>query len=202
MRLAAAQGEQIGIAESDLYPAFGIGGTLGYLSLKASDLYTGRALNGNVGPVVAWQLLNYGRILNNKRLQEAAFQAAITAYQASVLQAQAEVEAGLATFIHDLEALQSLDESVRSFEEACVKNTKDLLEGRKDYAWVSYIEERQVHAEDLRATTQGGIAQALIQVYRALGGGWETPVTASAPVPGTGVLPDAEVVPRPAPVGD
>ena len=78
--------EQIGIAEADLYPAISIQGTLGYLSMDATELFTGNAMDGNVGPQISWKILNYGRILNNERLQEATFQASVTAYQAAVLQ--------------------------------------------------------------------------------------------------------------------
>ncbi len=197
-RRAAARAEQIGIAEADLYPAISIQGTLGYLSMDATELFTGNAMDGNVGPQISWKILNYGRILNNERLQEATFQASVTAYQAAVLQAQAEVETGLVSFIQAQEALQYLDKSVQSFDEACTKNRRDLLEGKKDYAWVSYVEEREVDAENLRALAQGAIAEALIQVYRALGGGWETPVATSSTVSGSGLRPDAGQVPQPA----
>ena len=102
------------------------------------------------------------------------------------------------SFIQAQEALQYLDKSVQSFDEACTKNRRDLLEGKKDYAWVSYVEEREVDAENLRALAQGAIAEALIQVYRALGGGWETPVATSSTVSGSGLRPDAGQVPQPA----
>ena len=73
-RLAAAQAEQIGIAEADLYPAFSINGSLGYTAQDFPDLFRNTALNGNVGPSFQWNLLNYGRIVNNVRLQDAKFQ--------------------------------------------------------------------------------------------------------------------------------
>ena len=49
-RLAAAQAEQIGIAQSDLYPAFYINGSLGYSAQNFPDLFKTTAFNGSVGP--------------------------------------------------------------------------------------------------------------------------------------------------------
>ena len=66
-RLAAAQAEQIGIAQADLYPAFSINGSLGYSAQNFPDLFRNTAFNGNVGPSFQWNLLNYGRIVNNVR---------------------------------------------------------------------------------------------------------------------------------------
>ncbi len=97
-RLALAQGEQIGIAEAELYPMFAINGTIGVESDRLSQLLTSSALTGNIGPVFQWNILNYGRIRNNMRMQEARFQARVAAYQETVLRANAEAEDGLAMF--------------------------------------------------------------------------------------------------------
>ena len=96
--MAAAQGEQIGIALTDLYPAFSINGDLGWEANRFPDLFKTTAFNGSVGPAFQWNLLNYGRILNNVRLQDAKFQELVVTYQQSVLEADREVEDGLVTF--------------------------------------------------------------------------------------------------------
>ena len=63
------------------------------------DLFRSAALTGSVGPSFQWNLLNYGRILNNVRLQDARFQELVTIYQQTVLNANQEVENGLVTFL-------------------------------------------------------------------------------------------------------
>ena len=84
-RLAAAQGEQIGIAEAALYPAFAINGVLGYQAANVPQLLTSPSLNSSVGPSFQWNLLNYGRIVNNVRFQDATFQELLTVYQRIVI---------------------------------------------------------------------------------------------------------------------
>ncbi len=78
-RQAAAQCAQIGVAESNFYPHISITGTLGYSAEFFKDLFKPGALTANAGPSVTWNILNYGRILNNVRLQEATFQELVTA---------------------------------------------------------------------------------------------------------------------------
>ena len=74
-RLAAAQAEQIGIAEAAFIRLFTSTGTLGYSAQNFSDLFRPAAFNGSVGPSFQWNLLNYGRIINTVRYQDAQFQA-------------------------------------------------------------------------------------------------------------------------------
>ena len=63
---------QIGIAEADLYPTVAINGTLGYESADLSKLFESSSFMGNITPSFRWNILNYGRITNNVRLQRGA----------------------------------------------------------------------------------------------------------------------------------
>ncbi len=70
-RLAAAQCARIGVAEADFYPRFAINGAIGYSAEEFSHLFRPTALDGEIGPSFQWDILNYGRIRNNVRLQDA-----------------------------------------------------------------------------------------------------------------------------------
>ncbi len=98
-RLAAAQAEAIGIAEADLYPSFFINGSLGYSAQFFPDLFRNTAFTGSVGPSFQWNVLNYGRIINNVRLQDATFQQLVAVYQQTVITASQEVEDGIIAFL-------------------------------------------------------------------------------------------------------
>jgi NodT family efflux transporter outer membrane factor (OMF) lipoprotein len=80
-RTAAAQAEEIGIAETDWYPAITVSGTLGWQARNLSQLFTPDSFNSSVGPSFQWNLLNYGRIINNVRFQDAQFRGLVVAYQ-------------------------------------------------------------------------------------------------------------------------
>jgi len=175
-RLAAAQAEQIGIAEADLYPIFAVDGTLGWEADSLSRLFTSNSLNSHVGPAFQWNILHYGRIRNNVRLQEAEFQRLVTQYQNAVLQAGAEVESALARFLQAQESARLLDRSVANAQKAVAIISKKQEEGAVDFNRVALIAQTLVQQQDLQAQAHGEIAEGLIQVYRALGGGWETPI--------------------------
>jgi NodT family efflux transporter outer membrane factor (OMF) lipoprotein len=172
-RLAASQGEQIGIAQAALYPAFSINGTLGYSAQNFSELFENSALSSSVGPSFQWNLLNYGRIANNVRLQDAKFQELVLAYQNTVLLANEEVEDGLITFLRSQKSNELLKESVDASVKAVNQLLLQLQVGMVDFNRYAVIAQNLVSQQDSMAASQGQIAQGLIAMYRALGGGWE-----------------------------
>jgi NodT family efflux transporter outer membrane factor (OMF) lipoprotein len=172
-RLAAAQAEQIGIAQSDLYPAFSINGNFGYTANNFPDLFKNTAFNGSVGPSFQWNLLNYGRIVNNVRYQDARFQELVVAYQNTVLQANKEVEKGLVEFLRSQRQSRLLDESVVASQKAVAIVIAQYENGAVDFNRYALIEQNLVTQQDSAAQARGQISQGLISAYRALGGGWE-----------------------------
>jgi outer membrane protein TolC len=180
-RQAAAQCAQIGIAESDYYPAFTINGTLGYSAQSFPDLFHSQALNANVGPSFQWNLLNYGRILNNVRLQDARFQELVTAYQQTVLTANGEVENGLVTFLRAQRRTNFQAASVADTEKAVEIVLAQYKAGPADFTRVTQVEQNLVQQQDVLAQARGEIDTGLIQVYRALGGGWQIRLTGCSP---------------------
>jgi len=184
-RLAAAQSEAIGIAEAELYPAISILGTLGWQARSLSDLFSSRSLEGNVGPSFQWNILNYGRIANNIRYQDARFQELVLAYQQTVLRAAQEVENGLATFLQAQRRTQHLEKSVDLASAAVKDMFLPTAVGQPgfDFNRFALIEQNRITQQDLLAQSRGQIAQGLIQVYRALGGGWEIRQEGASAVP-------------------
>lgn len=172
-RNAAAQAEQIGIAKSDLYPAFYINGSLGYTASNFPDLFRNSAFNGSVGPSFQWNILNYGRIANNVRYQDAYFKELVTTYQNKVLTANKEVENGMATYLRSQEQAKLLDESVTASANAVRIAIVQYKIGAVNFNTYVTIAQNLVTQQDAAAQSHGQIASGLIAVYRALGGGWE-----------------------------
>jgi len=205
-RLAAAQAEQIGIAQAELYPAFSINGNFGYTAMDFPDLFKSAAFNGSVGPSFQWNLLNYGRIVNNVRYQDARFRELVVAYQNTVLQANREVEDGLVEFLRAQRRSRLLDESVVAARKAVNIVVVQYEKGITDFNRYAVIEQNAVTQQDLSAQARGEVAQGLIAVFRALGGGWEIRFDggiAAAEGPMAAAVPEApapEEVPTPEPM--
>ncbi len=174
-RDAAAQAEAIGIAQAQYYPAFSITGTLGWQASSLTRLYTSDSFTGSVGPQFHWDILNYCRIRNNVRLQDAKFQELALAYEQTVLVANGEAENGLIVFLKSQERTANLAESVKSGRTARDIALTLYERGEKgfDYNRYATIEQNLISQQDQLAQSQGQIALGLIQVYKALGGGWE-----------------------------
>ena len=207
-RLAAAQAEQIGIAEVDLYPIFKLNGDMGWSAANTSHLFESNAFYGTIGPGIQWNLLNYGRIRNNIRYQDAKLKELVTTYQRLVLQASEEVENSISHFRSEQDRVQRLDDGVRSMQLAVESVVRQYEAGGIDFTRVSQVERELVLIEETQAVAQGQVAQGLIDIYRALGGGWEAgagpqqtgPVTVpAAPValPPAPSPPKEEIAPPP-----
>jgi NodT family efflux transporter outer membrane factor (OMF) lipoprotein len=172
-RRVAAQSEQIGIAESDLYPHFVINGALGASAQNFGDLFRPAAFDANITPSFRWDLLNYCRLRNNILLQDARFRELVYTYQNLVLQANQEVENGIVVFLRGQERARYQQHSVNDAVAAVNVALLQYKAGTTDFTTVTQVEQVQVLQQDTLAQAQGEIANGLIQIYRALGGGWE-----------------------------
>ena len=175
---AAAQSAQIGVAKADLYPAFSLTGNFGFLSsdwskYDLSDIFLAKSRAYSVGPSVQWNILNYGQITNNVRVQDAAFQALIAEYGNTVLRAQQEVEDGLIAFAKAQQRTDLLQLAAAAAERSQVLAVLQYREGITDFTTVLTAEQNLLQQQDSLAVSQGDIPRGLIQTYRALGGGWE-----------------------------
>jgi NodT family efflux transporter outer membrane factor (OMF) lipoprotein len=180
-RQAAAQSAQIGMADAQFYPLIFVNGTFGWSAENFSNLWRPEAFRGTFGPSFQWNILNYGRILNNVRFQDARFQELIATYQNTVLTAQQDVENGLVTFLRAQERAKYLAASVADAENAVRIALAQYKAGTIDFTRVTQVEQNLVLVQDLLAQARGEVATGLIQVYRALGGGWQIRCTGCDP---------------------
>ena len=170
---AAAQSAQIGVAKADLYPQFGISGTIGYKATDLSDLFTGKALAGFINPGVSWNILNYGRIKNNVRVQDAKYQELIVNYQQTVLKAYAEVEDSLTAFFLAKQQALYLQRAVTAARRANKVALQQYQDGVADFTRVLDTQTSLLHSEQKLAAVRADVVINLISLYKGLGGGWQ-----------------------------
>lgn len=164
---------QIGIATADLFPSLSLVGDIGLSAEHFPDLFRGNSFDAFAGPSFRWAVLNYGRVENNIRVQDAAFQAAIGDYEALVLRAQNEVENSIAGFLGAQRQVASLAESNRAAARAVDLAEQQYRGGIADYTRVLNTQEFLVTEQFRLVDTRSSVAQNLVTLYRALGGGWE-----------------------------
>ena len=177
-RQMAAQSAQIGVAVSELYPAFGLGGTIGTsvstnTGLSFSDLFSAQTLGYNLFGAFQWNIFQYGRLRNNIRLQDAAFQQLLEDYRQTVLQAQGEVENAIVAFFKSQQQLAALQSAADAAQRAADISTLQYQGGEVGYNTVILTLQALVSQQDQLAAIQGTVTTNLVDVYRSLGGGWE-----------------------------
>ncbi len=175
---AIAQSEMIGSTKANLFPSLSLAGTFAFSSnnigsSSTSDLFQWSNRTITAGPGLNWPFLNYGQITNAVRVQDAVFQQALLNYVNVVLKAQQEVQDNITLFIEANVAKQYLVKS----NQAAIKTLKLALvryrEGEIDFTPVLYAEQQQLRVQSSLINAEGDIPQALVALYRSLGGGWE-----------------------------
>lgn len=172
-RAVAAASSEIGIAQSELYPHFSIDGQFAWVSSNASNLFTGQSFGGLISPTFTWNLLNYGRLENNVSRYEARFQKAAFDYQQTVLKANNEVENALISFIKAQEQVERLRGAVEATQKSVSLATVQYREGAITFERIFNLQNVLVRQQIDLASAQGDINLSLIDVHRALRGGWQ-----------------------------
>jgi NodT family efflux transporter outer membrane factor (OMF) lipoprotein len=176
--LAMAQNALIGLAKADLYPSFSLSGSIGVRSNTIGDsdfgdLFDPDAIAWSVGPSFVWPFLNYGRIKNNVRVQDARLQQALVNYRETVLQAAREAEDAMARFIGTRQQNDMLSQTVASAVRSNELATLRYSEGFSDYERVLNAQQALFNQQLRYVSNQGDIVSSLVALYKALGGGWE-----------------------------
>jgi outer membrane protein TolC len=177
-RQLAAQSAQIGFAISDLYPHFGINGSIGTSvstnqGLQFSDLFSSETLFYDLSGFFQWNIFNYGRLRNNVRLQDAFFQQLLEDYRQTVLQAQGEVENAIVAFLKSQQQLKAFQSAADAAQRATDVSTAQYQDGLVNFNTVITTLQSLATQQDQLAAIQGTVGANLIAVYRSLGGGWQ-----------------------------
>jgi NodT family efflux transporter outer membrane factor (OMF) lipoprotein len=172
-RQLAAQSAQIGFAETELYPHFSIGGSIGTSSENSSDLFKNASETWDLFGMFEWNIFNYGRLQSNVRLQDALFQQLLVDYRNTVLQAQRDVENAIVAYLKGQEQLMSYKSAADASRRAVNISTIQYQEGSVGFNTVINTLSANAQQQDLLSFTRGTVATNLVEVYKALGGGWE-----------------------------
>ena len=120
-----------------------------------------------------WDILNYGRIRNNVRRYEARFQQAAIDYQQTVLNADKEVEKALIAFLKAQERAAELQGAVDATRKSVDLAVIQYREGAIDFERIFNLQNVLVRQQIDQARARAEISLSLIDVYRALRGGWQ-----------------------------
>lgn len=172
-RQLAAQSAQIGVAVTELYPAFSVGGSIGTEAMRSKDLFTNDSATWDLTGGFQWNIFNYGRLQSNVRFQDALFQQLLVDYQNTVLQAQGDVENSIVAYLKSFEQLAAYERAAVASQRSVAASTKQYDNGLITFNTVITTLTADTQQQQLLASARGAVAANLVQVYRSLGGGWQ-----------------------------
>jgi len=167
-----AANAQIGVARSLYFPTISLTGVFGYASSDLSDLLTSGSNVWGLGGSLFGPIFSGGRISSQVRASEAAQLQALAAYRQTIQTAFREVDDALITTRTSGQELDAQGRRVKALEEYARYAELRYNEGAVSYLEVLDAERRLFDAELLYAQNQGADYSSLVNVYKAMGGGW------------------------------
>jgi multidrug efflux system outer membrane protein len=168
-----AANAQIGVARAAYFPSISLTGTAGFVSSALTDLFTKPAGAWNVAASVTQPLFTGGKLQANVRLAEAQQQQALLAYQQTIQRAFRDVSDALVAYQKTREAREQ-----QELLAAAAQDSTRLAHVRYDGGSSTYLEVLTNETNYLAAELNLSQARlnemlSLVQIYGALGGGWQ-----------------------------
>lgn len=170
-RRLAAQVAAVGVAESMWYPKLFINGSLGLESVSFDKLARRKALYGAIGPSISWPIFQGGNVYANIKAEEERMNEAYLNYELALEKAYGEVRDAYAAYTQEYHRYKALEGAVTAAQDA-VTISKDLFQtGLRDFTAVIDAQRSLLNLEEALVISRGQIAEHMISLYKALGGG-------------------------------
>jgi len=181
-RNLAAATANIGVAAAQLYPQLSIGGSIDAGSTALASIFD--VITGRLFANIAQTLFDGGRRASQVRSAEAAADGAFLAYKSTVLTSLEDIENAIV-------ALQTAQRRQQEFAVALEASSNQALlarmqyrSGLTDFTTLNQAESALISARNGVVSARSDEATALIQLYQALGGGWDASTTPTVPTTG------------------
>jgi outer membrane protein, multidrug efflux system len=171
----------VGVARAQFLPQFSLTASGGFTSTALSSLLSAPALAWQLVAGLAQPIFQGGRLRANLEAAEARREEAAIGYVATLQRALADVDDALVAYHKTGEQLGVQRKLVESSSAALSLANARYAAGVSTYLEVLDAQRQLFNAEVSRARTEGALLVALVRVYGALGGGWETEASAKQP---------------------
>jgi outer membrane protein, multidrug efflux system len=171
-RKLAAETARIGQAAAARYPNLRLTGSIGLEALTLGALGAGDALRHALLASIAGVVFDGGRLRQQVEIQSAIQEQALASYRTAVLTALEDVENALVSLAMSREREAALRSATDAARNAALLARDRYTSGLTDFQTLLNTERTVLTLEDSLASTQAQGAAALIQLYKALGGGW------------------------------
>ena len=168
-----AANAQIGAARALYFPQISLTGFMGGQSRALTDLFTGPARQWNLNPVAGLPVFNAGRLRSNVKFSEAVEREALARYEKTIQTAFREVADALAAYQKNTEQLEQEQLLIAALRESNRLSLVRYRGGLDSYLQVLDAERNLFREELVLAQIRRSQLNAIVELYRALGGGWQ-----------------------------
>lgn len=171
-RLHGATAE-VGQAAADFYPKVTIDAGFGFQSLSFRDLGFWNARAWNVGPSITLPIFQGGRLSGQLEMKKASQRAEALNYRKTVLNAWREVDNALVAWQAEQRRNQAVSAQVQADRRTLTLAQDQYRHGLQSYLQVLDAQRRMLQSQTQEAESTATLSGNLVQLYNALGGGWE-----------------------------
>lgn len=166
----------IGVAVAEFYPSVRLNSSNANIGLNALDLknlWKGSSLQYVLGPSLSIPIFDGGRLKSNLQLREIQQQEAAIGYHKTVLQAWHEVVNALVAYRTEQQRRARLKDQIDHSRRALALSRTRYDAGVIDFITVLDAARTLLQAELQYAQSTTSVSTNVVQLYKALGGGWE-----------------------------
>lgn len=171
-----AQTARVGVATAALYPKLRLNGSIGIDGLSiarfAENLINPVIWAEQIGLSTSQTLFDAGSVRKNIKIQSSQQRQALIRYEAAILAALEETENALTAYVQERNKRDFLNLALREAKQALVLAEKSYKVGLTDFTTVLDTQRTLLSFDNQVADSESAMLADLIQLYKALGGGW------------------------------
>lgn len=169
----AAAAAEIGVAKKDFMPTLTLNGSIGVSSHKLNNLFKGRSVNYTIAPTLSWTIFDgFSRSAALASAKE-NLKMEVNSYNLTVMTAINEVENAMANYNAEIETIKLLEKVVEQSKEQLDLSLDLYKQGLVGFLNVAQAQSSYLQYSDQLAMAHGQVCYALVNLYKALGGGWK-----------------------------
>jgi multidrug efflux system outer membrane protein len=169
-----AANADVGVTVANYFPTLRLTGAFGGLAPQVSDLFKG-GKQWSIGGGLLTPIFQGRRLKNENRAAVARFEQAKVSYERAVTNAFAEVSTALVAYERLAHVEEEEAQAVDAYRRAVTLANNRYLSGLSDYLEVLQAQRQLFPAESALAQIRFSRLAVLVDLYRALGGGWKLP---------------------------
>jgi NodT family efflux transporter outer membrane factor (OMF) lipoprotein len=173
-RTLAGATARIGVATADLFPSLAVSGSLGFQRQQAPGLPVVGQHIWSLGAAAVWPLLDFGQLDARVEIADLQTRALLVNYKKTIQAAVREVDTNMDLYSAEQTSLGKLEAALIASQRAVTLANERYQRGLSDFLNVVDAERQEYDIEEQYTTTQVAADGGFIELFRSLGGGWES----------------------------